>query len=70
MANPALRRHLEARSFIAAPGVYDMISALIADRMGFKALYVTGYGGNTLYRNGGDGTFTDVSSAAGVSAGG
>ena len=44
MANPALRRHLEARSFVAAPGVYDMISALIADRMGFKALYVTGYG--------------------------
>ncbi len=44
MADPALRQHLEARSFISAPGVYDLISALIADRMGFKALYVTGYG--------------------------
>lgn len=44
MADPALRQHLEARRFIAAPGVYDLISALIADRMGFRALYVTGYG--------------------------
>jgi len=44
MADPALRQHLEAGRFIAAPGVYDLISALIADRMGFRALYVTGYG--------------------------
>ena len=44
MANPILRQYIEARKFVAAPGVYDMISALIADRMGFKALYVTGYG--------------------------
>ncbi|MGN6573863.1 MAG: isocitrate lyase/PEP mutase family protein [Pseudolabrys sp.] len=44
MANPALRQEIEKRGFITAPGVYDLISALIADRMGFKALYVTGYG--------------------------
>ena len=44
MANPVLRQMIEARDFVAAPGVYDLISALIADRMGFKALYVTGYG--------------------------
>ena len=44
MANPLLRKMIEARDFVAAPGVYDLISALIADRMGFKALYVTGYG--------------------------
>ena len=44
MANPHLRQMIEARDFVAAPGVYDLISALIADRMGFKALYVTGYG--------------------------
>ena len=30
--------------FVVAPGVYDMISARLADRMGFKALYMTGYG--------------------------
>jgi 2-methylisocitrate lyase-like PEP mutase family enzyme len=29
---------------IVAPGVYDLISALIADRMEFPALYVSGYG--------------------------
>jgi 2,3-dimethylmalate lyase len=44
MADPLLRQHIEARAFVAAPGVYDLISALVADRMGFKALYVTGYG--------------------------
>jgi 2-methylisocitrate lyase-like PEP mutase family enzyme len=43
MADPALRQDL-TRGFISAPGVYDLISALIADRMGFRALYVTGYG--------------------------
>lgn len=44
MADPALRKALKDGSFISAPGVYDLISALIADRLGFKALYVTGYG--------------------------
>jgi hypothetical protein len=44
MPNAALRRSIEAEELILAPGVYDLISALIADRMGFKALYVTGYG--------------------------
>jgi len=37
---------------------------------GFADLYVTGYGQNTLYRNRGDGTFTDVTAEAGVGAGG
>src|SRR3989442_15019221 len=36
---------------------------------GFVDLYVTGFGKNTLYRNNGDGTFTDVTSSAGVAAG-
>ena len=44
MTNPSLRQSTEARQIVSAPGVYDMISALIADRMGFSALYVTGYG--------------------------
>lgn len=44
MADPKLRAALKSRDLILAPGVYDLISALIADRMGFKALYVTGYG--------------------------
>ncbi len=44
MANPKLKQMIEAGEFITAPGVFDMISTLVADRMGFPALYVTGYG--------------------------
>ena len=39
-----LRARLAAPGLITAPGVYDMISARIADRMGFPALYMTGFG--------------------------
>ncbi len=36
------------------------------DNDGFTDLFVTGYGGNTLYRNSGNGTFIDVTGKAGV----
>jgi 2-methylisocitrate lyase-like PEP mutase family enzyme len=39
-----LRARLAEQGLITAPGVYDMISARIADRMGFPALYMTGFG--------------------------
>jgi 2-methylisocitrate lyase-like PEP mutase family enzyme len=39
-----LKALLDAGEFIVAPGVFEMFSAKIADRMGFKALYMTGYG--------------------------
>jgi 2-methylisocitrate lyase-like PEP mutase family enzyme len=44
MADPALKTALRNKEFILAPGIFDLISALIADRHDFKALYVTGYG--------------------------
>ena len=44
MADSALGKALKKPGCIVAPGVYDLISALVADRMGFQALYVTGYG--------------------------
>ena len=44
MAEANLKSALKAGNFVVAPGVYDLISALVADRMGFPALYVTGYG--------------------------
>ncbi|MDD9981040.1 MAG: isocitrate lyase/PEP mutase family protein [Gammaproteobacteria bacterium] len=40
----ALARRIRAREFTVAPGVFDMISARVADRAGFDALYMTGYG--------------------------
>ena len=40
----SLKATLEAGEFVVAPGVYEMFSAKIADRLGFKALYMTGYG--------------------------
>jgi 2,3-dimethylmalate lyase len=44
MADPRLRTALRNKDFILAPGIFDLISALIADRQDVKALYVTGYG--------------------------
>jgi 2,3-dimethylmalate lyase len=44
MPDTGLSKAVRAREMILAPGVYDMISARIADGMGFKALYMTGYG--------------------------
>ena len=39
-----LRARLAAGAFVLAPGVFEMLSARIADRLGFNALYLTGYG--------------------------
>ena len=35
---------LDGKRVLVAPGVYDLISVRIADRLGFEALYMTGYG--------------------------
>ncbi|MEK9775635.1 MAG: hypothetical protein VW339_05740 [Quisquiliibacterium sp.] len=44
-SKPALLREILASGqFVIAPGVYEMLSAKIADRLGFHALYMTGYG--------------------------
>jgi 2-methylisocitrate lyase-like PEP mutase family enzyme len=41
---PNLRPRLAQKDLLVAPGVFDGISARIADQMGFEALYMTGYG--------------------------
>ena len=58
-----LVKQLESGDFITAPGVFDMISTLIATRMNFPALYVTGYGISASYMGLPDAglmTFTDM----------
>ncbi|NDB10505.1 MAG: carboxyvinyl-carboxyphosphonate phosphorylmutase [Betaproteobacteria bacterium] len=40
----ALKETLREGRFVLAPGVFDMFSTRIADRMPFDALYMTGYG--------------------------
>jgi len=37
-------QRLSKPGLIVAPGVYEMVSLRLADRMGFDALYMTGYG--------------------------
>lgn len=40
----ALRRRLQQPGLVVAPGVHDMVSLRLADRLGFDALYMTGFG--------------------------
>ena len=43
MADPRLRQQIERGDFVVAPGVFDMISAMLAERVGFDAVYASGY---------------------------
>ncbi|MXY38496.1 MAG: isocitrate lyase/PEP mutase family protein [Rhodospirillaceae bacterium] len=43
-ANAALAGKIRRREWMSMPGVFEMISARVADAMGFDALYMTGYG--------------------------
>jgi len=52
---------------IAAPAFFGMgVAAGDYDNDGYPDLFVTGYGGTTLYHNNGDGTFVDVTRRAGI----
>ena len=44
MARHTVRELIKTGEFIIAPGVFDMISAKIADASPAKLLYLTGYG--------------------------
>jgi 2-methylisocitrate lyase-like PEP mutase family enzyme len=43
MAKRSLRAALEAGEFIMAPGIQDMITAVISNEVGFDFVYATGY---------------------------
>ncbi len=44
MADSKLRRAIDSGETLVAPGVYDMISAPLAEKIGFPAVFVGGYG--------------------------
>jgi 2-methylisocitrate lyase-like PEP mutase family enzyme len=43
MAQPSLRLKLDNKQFFTAPGIQDMITAVIARDLGFEVIYGTGY---------------------------
>jgi 2-methylisocitrate lyase-like PEP mutase family enzyme len=60
---PDLRARLAQKQLLVAPGVFDGISARIADQMRFEALYMTGYGTVASHLglpDAGIATFTDM----------
>ena len=39
-----LKQLIQAKEIVVMPGVYDVLSAMIAEKCGVKAVQVTGYG--------------------------
>jgi 2-methylisocitrate lyase-like PEP mutase family enzyme len=63
MTRTTLRQLIAAGDLIVAPGIFEMFSAKLADRLGFKALYMTGYGVSVSHLglpDAGLATFTDM----------
>jgi 2,3-dimethylmalate lyase len=68
-----LRSRLRAKDLLIAPGVFDGISARIADQMEFEALYMTGYGTVASHLglpDAGIATYSDMVGRVGVIASG
>jgi 2-methylisocitrate lyase-like PEP mutase family enzyme len=43
LADPILRQKLAAKTFVCAPGIQDMIAAVVANSVGFDVVYGSGY---------------------------
>ncbi|WP_374408103.1 oxaloacetate decarboxylase [Pelagerythrobacter sp.] len=43
MAKPILKEKIARGEFVTAPGIYDMISAVVANEIGFDVVYGSGY---------------------------
>jgi 2-methylisocitrate lyase-like PEP mutase family enzyme len=59
----AFSTRLDRPGLIVAPGVYDLVSAKLADRAGFDALYMTGFGvvaSHLGYPDAGLATYSDM----------
>ena len=60
---PTLSERLRQPGLIVAPGVYDLVSAKLADQAGFDALYMTGFGvvaSHLGYPDAGLATYSDM----------
>lgn len=58
-----LKQKLAGDKIVVAPGIFDMISVRLADRMGFDCLYMTGFGTVASYLgvpDAGLATYTDM----------
>jgi 2-methylisocitrate lyase-like PEP mutase family enzyme len=67
-----LAERLAQPGLIVAPGVYDMVSLLLADSFGFDALYMTGFGTVASHLglpDAGIATYSDMVSRVGLMAG-
>jgi 2-methylisocitrate lyase-like PEP mutase family enzyme len=63
MADPRLKYKLQRGEFILAPGVFDMISVMLAERVGFDAVYASGFWLTASYLgipDAGIATYTDM----------
>jgi len=68
----SLATRLKQPGLISAPGIFDMISAKIADGMGFDVLYMTGFGTVASYLglpDAGLATYTDIGTRTSVRRG-
>jgi len=66
-----LRQRLSEPGLIVAPGIFEMISARMADKMGFDTLYMSGYGTVASYLglpDAGLASYTDMVNRAGTFA--
>ena len=71
MADARLRTAFAEGRFVVAPGIFDMISARVADGMGFDCLYVTGFGTVASHlgvADAGIATYTDMAGRVGQMA--
>jgi 2-methylisocitrate lyase-like PEP mutase family enzyme len=63
VADARLKQRIDRGEFTLAPGVFDMISAMLAERVGFDAVYASGYWLTASYLglpDAGLATFTDM----------
>jgi 2,3-dimethylmalate lyase len=71
MADPRLKSAFDEKRFFVAPGIFDMLSAKVADGMGFECLYVTGFGTVASHlgvADAGIATYTDMVARVGAMA--